>query len=243
MSALAHIIESLGVATVVISLIRPHTEKVQPPRALWVPFQLGRPLGSPGEPDFQARVLRQALDLLERRDGPVILDDFADDEPRAADDPAWMPPFESAAAAGPEGAALIEELARMRPFYDRAVSVRGRSTVGLSGLDLPQAVDFLASCLAAFPASSPAPSLTPGLALRFVADDLKAAWTEAASLQGKPSSGQLGDWLWQRTALGRALLGLRERALASENAQFKAVGGTLLVPGARIALMEAAKAS
>ncbi len=243
MSALAHIIESLGIATVVISLIRLHTEKVRPPRALWVPFQLGRPLGSPGEPEFQARVLRQALALLERRDGPVLLEDFAADEPRAVDDPDWMPPFESATAAGPDGAALIDELARMRPFYDRAVSARGRSTVGLSGLDLPQAVDFLVSCLTAYPASSPAPPLTPGQALRFVADDLKAAWTEAASLHGEPSSGQLADWLWQRTALGRTLLGLRERALASENAQFKAVGGTLLVPGARVALMEAARAS
>lgn len=236
-------IESFGVATVVISLIRLHTEKIRPPRALWVPFQLGRPLGSPGEPAFQARVLRAALALLERRDGPVLLEDFVEDEPRAVDDPDWNAPFESAVTAGIEGAALAEELRQLRPLYDQAVAARGRSTVGLSGLDLSQAVDFLASCLSAFPASSPVPALTPGQTLRFVADDLKAAWTEAASLNGRPSSSQLADSLWQRTALGRTLLRLRELALASDNAPFKAVGGNLLVPGARVAMIEAAKPS
>jgi len=41
------------VATVCISLVRAQTEKVNPPRALWVPFALGRPLGSADDPEFQ----------------------------------------------------------------------------------------------------------------------------------------------------------------------------------------------
>jgi hypothetical protein len=39
-----------------ISLVREHTEKINPPRALWVPFELGRPVGPPDEPAFQRRV-------------------------------------------------------------------------------------------------------------------------------------------------------------------------------------------
>ncbi len=46
MGALANFIERAGVATASISLIREQSEAVRPPRALWVPFALGRPLGS-----------------------------------------------------------------------------------------------------------------------------------------------------------------------------------------------------
>ena len=58
MGGLGHYLEREGLATAQISLIRVHTEKIRPPRALWVPFELGRPLGTPDEPDFQTRVLR-----------------------------------------------------------------------------------------------------------------------------------------------------------------------------------------
>ena len=61
MSALGHYLESEGLATASISLIRLHTEKIRPPRALWVPFELGRPLGVPDDPAFQTRVLRALL--------------------------------------------------------------------------------------------------------------------------------------------------------------------------------------
>ena len=61
MSALAHYFEEEGLATTAIALVRHHAERIRPPRALWVPFELGRPLGAPDEPDFQKRVLRAAL--------------------------------------------------------------------------------------------------------------------------------------------------------------------------------------
>ncbi|MCH7711818.1 MAG: hypothetical protein IH903_09315, partial [Proteobacteria bacterium] len=51
--------------TTQISLIREHTEKIVPPRALWVPFELGRPFGAPDDSGFQKRVLLGALELLE----------------------------------------------------------------------------------------------------------------------------------------------------------------------------------
>ena len=82
MSALGHYIEEEGVPTVAISLVRQQTENTRPPRALWVPFELGRPFGPPNERPFQRRVVLAALRLIERPTGPVILEDFPDDDPR-----------------------------------------------------------------------------------------------------------------------------------------------------------------
>src|SRR5205823_7005082 len=64
----------------------------KPPRALWVPFELGRPFGPPSDPPFQRRVILAALRLLERAGGPVIIEDFTEDDPRAQPDPGWQAP-------------------------------------------------------------------------------------------------------------------------------------------------------
>src|ERR1700679_3830914 len=85
-------LESRGVPCVAIGAARVQMEKTQPPRGLFVPFQLGRPLGEPEDPAFQRRVLLQALGLLERTDGPVILEDFPDDPPGWLDASDWLPP-------------------------------------------------------------------------------------------------------------------------------------------------------
>lgn len=63
MSAIGWYLEAQGIATVSISLIREHSVALKAPRALWVPFVLGRPLGAPNEHAFQHRVLKEALDL------------------------------------------------------------------------------------------------------------------------------------------------------------------------------------
>ena len=80
MSALGYYLEQEGIATVSISLIREHTAALDPPRALWVPFMLGRPVGVPNDPKFQRKVVVAALNLLERDYGPLI-EDFPEDAP------------------------------------------------------------------------------------------------------------------------------------------------------------------
>jgi hypothetical protein len=65
-------IEREGIATVSISLLREVTEIIRPPRALFVPFPMGYPLGRPNDEKFQHHVIRQALALLERNDLPVL---------------------------------------------------------------------------------------------------------------------------------------------------------------------------
>ena len=63
-SLVAAALESQGISTVVVQLLRMVTEKVCPPRALCVPFRHGYPLDSPNDPDKQRAVITAALNLL-----------------------------------------------------------------------------------------------------------------------------------------------------------------------------------
>src|SRR5580692_2095127 len=85
-------LEERGFSTVTIASVRTQAEKTRPPRALWTTSQLGRPFGEPGDVSFQRRVLLAALSLLERTDGPVILEDFNEDPPGWQDTPGWQAP-------------------------------------------------------------------------------------------------------------------------------------------------------
>ena len=64
-SLVAAELERCGISTVTIQLLRMVAEKIQPPRALWVPFLHGYPLDRPNDPDRQLAVLAAALKLLE----------------------------------------------------------------------------------------------------------------------------------------------------------------------------------
>ena len=50
------------------------SEAVVPPRALWVPFALGRPLGAIDDSEFQKNVMRTAFGLLDTAVEPTIED-------------------------------------------------------------------------------------------------------------------------------------------------------------------------
>ena len=65
-------IERRGIATVCITLLWEIAEKVRPPRALFVPFPHGYPLGMAGDEEGQRAVIRNALHLLEH-EGPAPL--------------------------------------------------------------------------------------------------------------------------------------------------------------------------
>jgi hypothetical protein len=239
-SALAHFIEEEGVATVAIALIRPQAERTRPPRALWVPFELGRPFGPPSDPAFQMRVVTAALGLLAapRERGPVMLADFQDDDPREPADPDWRAPsFGDPPGTDPaELADAVEaEMAGLAPAYAASCSRRMRSTVGLSGLAPAQAGAYVAGWLRGpKPSESPVPDASPVLALRHAVDDLKAFYLEAA-LDGKskPSSRQQADWLYGRTAAGAALFALRRQLLASTEERERTVGA-FIIPGVRV---------
>ena len=65
-------IEREGIATVSITLLREVTSVIRPPRALFVPFSMGFPLGRPHDVELQHRVIAEALRLLEREDTPIL---------------------------------------------------------------------------------------------------------------------------------------------------------------------------
>ena len=240
MSALGHYLEEEGIATVSISLIRPQTENTRPPRALWVPFELGRSFGPPSDPVFQKRVVLAALRMLELGDGPVVIEDFPLDDPRERADPGWRPPVPATAVTAGDSAAAIadaleSEIARLDGAYRRAVSERRRTTVGLSGLSIIEIVHYLAAWLRSENPASPHAEMSAPLTLRFAVDDLKAYCLEAA-LAGpaKPSSKQLADWLWNETAAGAAIFALRRAYREAEDDRLKLIAGNFLVPGLRV---------
>ncbi len=224
-----------------ISLIRLHTEKVGPPRALWVPFELGRPLGAPKDAQFQIRVITAALRLLEAAAGPVVLEDFPDDDPTAADLPGWQPPFDLKAGAldiGNRSAledALQRELQAIAPFYERFVTANQRTMMGLSGLSVEDCAGYMASYLAGPIPASPDPAVSPVQALRWAVDDVKAYYLEAMSADATtPSSRQMQSWFWDRTLAARAIIALRQQLLASDDKRSQAIGRMNLVPGAQV---------
>ena len=65
-------IERAGIATVSISLLREVTSVIKPPRALFVPFPMGYPLGAPNDAPLQHRIIAAALGLLESNSVPVL---------------------------------------------------------------------------------------------------------------------------------------------------------------------------
>jgi hypothetical protein len=236
-SALGHYLEEEGIATVAIALIRPQAQNTRPPRAVWVPFELGRPIGPQNDKVFQRRVILAALGLLEAERVPSLIVDFPDDDPRETADPGWRPPIE-ASAIPLEPLALAEavegELRALAPSYAASCTRRERSTVGPSGLTPAACGEYLAAWLRGERPPSPVADMSPALVLRFVIDDLKAFALEAALAPGgKPSSKQLGDWLWNETALGAALQIVRRDCLAGDDERLKTVAA-FFVPALRV---------
>ena len=232
MSALGHYLEEEGIASVAIALIRPQAENTRPPRALWVPFELGRPIGPPSDPVFQKRVILAALGLLSAPRQASLIVDFPDDDPREAPDPGWRAPIPPAAEHGAE--ALEAELRALAPAYAASCTRRERSTVGLSGLPPAECGAYVAAWLRGDPPASPVADMSSPLALRFAIDDLKAFALEAALAGGgKPSSQQLGDWLWNETVLAASVQALRRDFLASGDERLKTIA-FFLVPALRV---------
>jgi hypothetical protein len=217
--ALGHFLEREGIPTVGISLVREHTETIRPPRALWVTFELGRPLGVPDDPAFQRRVMKAALDLFDRTDGPLI-EDYSEHIAEEADFTGWACPINLVPRPSDTLAAEIDRLAA---WYDRAVAAQGRTTVGVSGLDMRAAGDLVTAALDdALPAAQP---------LKQAIDDLKAYYLEAASAFPDPGSSRTRKaWLWDETILARSLLALQPKLAASADPQHKILGNLTLIP-------------
>src|SRR5579885_3156565 len=110
--------ETAGLPTCSLVLLKEHAQRTKPPRALFVPFPYGYALGKPNDPEFQHRVLRAAFQLFSAPgrilaefssavDGPVQLVQASAVEPFSIErDPA-------------------DELTAMRGYYERWVEGHG----------------------------------------------------------------------------------------------------------------------
>jgi hypothetical protein len=235
--ALGHYLEQEGIATTQISLVREHTEALAPPRALWVPFMLGRPFGVPRDPEFQRQVLVAALRLLEREHGPV-LEDFPLDAPHedlGAEPEGLVCPvsFPVRSSRGTLAEELLAEVSQLDAWYELAVRHRGRTTLGVTGLGIDAVAAYIASWLGGSPPSPFRPGLSDGEALKLACDELKAYYYEAKSVQpGRRSSAAVQHWFWHDTAAGQAFLAIRTRAAQSTDPSLKPLAVLSLVPRA-----------
>src|SRR5688572_1296347 len=167
-------------------MVREHTEKVKPPRALFVPFPFGHALGRPNDPPLQHRVLAAALDLLAAPVGPVLTD-FPEDAEPGDETPAPVQASAVAPAAGLSGDAVAETKDVLRAHAQWLVRNGGRTTFGLSGVPaerFAEVVEFLERFAAgdAGEVSGRPPDVPVPAFIRWAADDLKALYYESRLL-------------------------------------------------------------
>ena len=243
MGALALYIEDEGVPTVQISLVREHTAAIRPPRALWVPFMLGRPLGVPGDAAFQRRVVTAALRLFERGHGPV-LEDYPEEAPAvvaAAEMEGMACPINFAGDAAPASlpAQVLAEISQLRSWYDVALARRGRTTLGAAGAPVEDLVQYLGGWING---AAPPPyraDLPAANALRLAIEELKAFYLEADGGQpGARAPESVLQWLWHQTAAGRLFRELKLVAEKSDDPHVRDFAQQNLIPRAARAGVE-----
>ena len=192
-----------------IALVRENAESMQPPRMLWVSFPLGRPLGMPGDPAFQKRVMLSVLELLDRKQGPV-LEDYPEDVTEAAVEIAAACPVSFAKQDAGDSTwrmKLAEELKELSPWYDLSLRRRGRTTVGVSDTAIEAILETLGE-LADDP-GHPLPDLSW---LKLAIEDAKAFYQESLTVQpGQYTTASVEAWLWDESALGDLMRLLNER--------------------------------
>lgn len=238
MGGLSHFFEDEGIATTQISLIKEHTLTMKPPRALWVSFPLGRPLGKPNDPEFQRDVISQALGLLAESQGPVLADypHDADDNQAEPAIPACPVDFSARDRELTDLEQLIRqfeaEFNSIHTWYTIAGEQKGRTTSGVSGLDLDQVVILFGDFVADNQAGLGQFGENLADTLRMAAEDLKSCYFEALSAQpGQPTSvTSLSNWFWGDTYAAAMINEVRKRCLEFGTKEMALAGKLLLVP-------------
>jgi hypothetical protein len=229
-------------ATTSISLIREQSEAVRPPRALWVPFALGRPLGSAEDPGFQKQVMRAAFALLDTATEPTI-EDYPVDAPEEAGPGEWACPLSLPA---PDQTSitdrLLAEVARLAPWSAETRTVRGRTLFGVTGAS-PEQVEEVARAIGTIAdggnlADSPEVGIDWAFAMpvliRHLADDLRTFYHEAIAAQPGPEApnhAALNEWIFGGTAFGEALLAIADHLTALDSPPARLTRGFLIPEG------------
>jgi hypothetical protein len=207
---LGHTLEHNGIGTVLIGLIPQHVHAMKPPRALLVPFELGRPLGAPDAPQLQLSILREALTLALRTDAPIC-ESYSESEPMPAnefDPEGWACPVSFSSELPPSE--VEAETAALLPWYERNRMATGRTIVGLSDREPAEIARLLLASLDELP-EPPEGQSVAGF-VKALVEDLKAFYFEATLAQpGAPDGVALRTWFWNESAAGGLLRELKER--------------------------------
>lgn len=224
MSAIAHWLEQAGISTVVIGLVKLHLEKIRPPRALWVPFELGRPCGPPSDPEFQRNLLLQALELVSSCDKPT-LQQFDTDDPRSKADKSWQPPDTQ----GSQN--IVAETEALKAAYQRSCVRHSRTSFGVAKVPVQELAELFDTVYETREFKSIREDVSARLMFRLAIDDLKSYYIESA-LDGRsrPCSEQIYHWLWKETLLGQQIQTLREAFMQSDDTKTSDFGTKFLVP-------------
>ena len=182
-----------------------------------------------------------ALALFKAGEGPVLKDYLEEAAVKSTGEGVWacpinLPrkePVQHGTAA--LRAALKREVVELRSWYDLTLKNKGRTTVGISGLDVEEIVDFLGAFMKGIP-PNPRDDLKLAYTLNFAVDDLKAYYYEAAVSQPgnrSPSSGDLDNWFWGETTAAKVLFAIKRFCLKSDDKMLQFVGMMLLIPVAQ----------
>ncbi len=207
MSVLAHVFEAAGLVTIALGSQRNQIERTAPPRGLFCDFPLGRPLGRPGDAEFQHRVLAHAFDIVERATAPVVetfAESIEDDGTGATSCP--IPPRHD-----PTLAPAVDEARGLRPAFDRGVARFGDR----AGTGRAVAPDDIPAAMAAFVRISEGTPWKeagiPGVPAR-VAQDIRGYYETAALalVEHTPGAWETTRWFLNHTEGGKAIKAARE---------------------------------
>lgn len=213
MSVLAHVFEAAGIATLTLASMRPVVEKMAPPRALYCEFPLGRPLGHPGDAEFQLDVLARAFALLDATEGPVLADHPVVIEADETAVSCQIPP-----AYDPDVHPAVAEARGLRKAWDRTFADRGVTSVGRSvdADGVPDALDLFRQIADGAPWKSVE---LPGKNTTALCHDIRTYYEEAALalVDGPSPAGRaLEAWYFEQTEAGRLILATRSEMQRQE---------------------------
>ena len=169
-----------------------------------------------------------ALALLDsgKSDCPVLAD-YPEKAPLVEEETGWACPvnLKPPAEVDDRGALLValdDELAKLAPWYDRAVDKQGGTTVGSSGIAIEEVPAFVTGFLEGETPANPRPEVPLSDMLVFACDDLRAYYLEAVSAQpGRAAGAEIVDWFWAETTAARVLWALRSLCRDSSDAAMR----------------------
>jgi len=208
-STLAHVLEANGLATVALGSVEAQLTSNAPPRGLYCDFPLGRPLGKPGDAEFQHKVLAHAFSMLDRTEPGIetFAEAISDDGDLLA---CPIPPRDDA-----DVHPAVAEARGLRPAYDRAVATYG-DRIGAYRVVEPDDVPAAIGTFAAVAGGAPWKEAgIPGIPARVVQDI--RGYYEAAALSLSdhiPGAFEAARWFQHDTEAGKAILGARREMQA-----------------------------